>query len=141
MTPTLLHPTDLIAVPVPGDANISLDFVGNKIMAAIEPGNYKFIGTCTKSNIDFDVESILSKHPLYDSYYTHYGDEEDWFKYAKGSFRSLLTANGLHFENPHEEIIYEGTNPERIKSAIQQNEKWQTAQNNLVEKLVILKRV
>lgn len=86
---------------------------------------YEILGTVTASEIGFDVEPhVPSDHGMLNNQYY---------------FRCLLSSKGLHFENPLEYM------KESCKGNWQgyeeMHECWQQAQNNLIEKLVIIKRL
>lgn len=153
MTP--LHPTNLIAVPVPEDAyeihfgNHCLGFKSKFeherdtngwciiSLGLWAKNKYTIIGTATKDTIDFDTEPWVINHNAVDiSGIKEINDKK---------FRSLLTANDVLFENPYDEKV--NSNPEircsmvRAINRIAYQEKWQTAQSNLVKKLVILEKI
>jgi hypothetical protein len=81
---------------------------------------FKYLGTVTKYTIDFDIEPITPE--LY--------------------FRSLLTSKGILFENPL------GKKP-NFDSALQPDpehamkfiDDWENAQQNVIDKLVIIKKL
>lgn len=143
MTPP--HPTNLIAIPVPEVAHsfeinewhtgIFYIFNNKKHLYPfidLRAKKFKILGTVTSDTIDFDVEEHVLA--LYDD---ESGDT------AEDIFRSLLSANGIHFENPHGIIKPSdgcsfGHDSHWMKM---QDEVWQTAQSNLVKKLVILEKI
>jgi len=95
----------------------------------IAVGNYKIVGTCSNDDIDF--------------YTTIYG-------YTDAQFRSLLTSKNILFENPlkfpstidpefyDEPYNGKGFYRELYGSAMSE---WQAAQQNVIEKLLILEKI
>lgn len=139
MTP--LHPTNLIAVPVPwysekykiSGTNYLCYFeqtVWQAIPPRLEQGKYSILGTVTADTIDFDVADFVGEEvmTIHKQTLLKYPDSE----YKKESFRSLLTANDALFENPYGEH-----KPLTKKYLI---EAWQTAQSKVNNKYVILEK-
>jgi len=135
MQPKQLTPTELIAVSVPitshrhwkdtGNILWYRDYQNNVVKSGIPMLGYDVLGTVTAKDIDFDVEPYVKEHGMLNNQY---------------AFRSLLSANSLYFTNPL------GLRPRYMdySSLIQYNgdvKDWQTAENNLIEKLVILKKI
>lgn len=140
MTP--LHPTNLIAVPVPEDAHdfekydketsplaiiylqndVSLNFEMPKIIQMTF--DFEILGTATKDTIDFDAS------PYFDN--TNCKDKS---RFLHDSFRSLLTANDALFENPY------GDNRSLYEASEDALNQWQTAQSKVNSKYVILNKL
>lgn len=107
--------------------------------------NHQILGTVTASDISFDVEPYVQKRTL--GYWLDYNKPNTRHDYMcdtpKDSFRSLLSSKGLYFENPYGEtepnITHIGKS--NYTSNVDLVIKWQQAQNNLIEKLVIIKKV
>lgn len=135
MTP--LHPTTLIAVPVPLESeNFDVEIVntnkwlqysmpyGKSSEIILEDCNFKILGTVTKDTIDFDP-SVIGM--------------------TEAQVRSLLSANGLFFENPYgEEPNHAGfnlTGHPAMDASIKKNIMWQTSQSKVNSKYVILKKI
>lgn len=116
-----LHPTKLIAVPVPEDANrfhrkyneLWYDDLGNEDYEHIG-FKFKILGTATKDTIDFDP-SVIGM--------------------TEAEVRSLLTANDALFENPYGEHEPLKTSKKYLR------ESWQTAQSKVNKKYVILEKL
>lgn len=94
------------AVVVPVEAKIVVSLTkkiyatfNNKNSQKICEADYKLIGEITHDSISFYCEPYVEKHHYYPSYFKHYQDAEDFYKYAKGSFRSLLQSKGLYWED------------------------------------------
>lgn len=149
-----LHPTNLIAVPVPEDASRILISATKwlcyrKDMKAIplvdEPltGKHIILGTVTKDTIDFDVEPYIENDsgPLlwkcYSGKYTGTTNKHE-------AFRSLLSANEAYFENPYGEHEPQEpktkTNGKAFKLLTKRNQ-WQTSQSKVNKKYVILHKI
>lgn len=113
MTTTLQNVTPdgkkLIAVEVPVDAPTEryADIMWACRFAAKElpEGEYTAIGTCTHDTIDFDVEPYCHKDPNHDDCYLCYGKDYNSINHAGTSFRSLLSAAGLEFNNNNKYVI------------------------------------
>jgi len=88
---------------------------------------WELLGTCTKDDIDFDAA------PLFEN--------EGGMLNNKYALRSAIKSAGYYFVNPY------GTSPRRefyIGSAVwntQEQHRWKAAQQSVVEKLVIIKKV
>lgn len=103
------------------------------------------VGTVTAEHIDFDVEPYVSKikNPsLLTLHYKNYKSGNGHDSYVGGltpdaSFRSLLTANDVHFVNPYE--LKGAGHYENVEEYFSQQEKWLEAESKLVEKILILK--
>lgn len=165
-----LKPTALIAVPVPEDAeNFDVEIVntnkwlqysmpyGKLSEIILEDCNLKILGTVTADTIDFEVEPYVKETIDLPEY--KYGGEihpkETYWDYeikmycgsidgAEKSFRSLLTANDVLFENPHgekpkaDDYSYEDYyTTDKFDLALEQ---WQTAQSKVNSKYVILEK-
>lgn len=154
MTP--LHPTNLIAVPVPEEAQIFGivgKIVAHRVDDFFEPcvmdeldGKFKILGTVTSDAIDFDVIPNIQRtyypHPVEKRYKDYLNSNGIPLK-AIESFRSLLTANDALFENPYGEHEPEDI-PDLGAFTQAQRERWkqwQTAQSKVNSKYVILEKV
>jgi hypothetical protein len=142
----------LLAVSVPEDAEkLLLDSygtifyrIGKKLKTInTRKQDLKILGTVTASEIDFDVHPYCEHSIENPRKYKLYPSGETNFNTV--SFRSLLSSKGLFFENP-----YGREKPKKVsvydnvingKSFDSEVEKWQQAENNLVQKLIILKRL
>lgn len=165
---THLKPTELFAIEVPVDACkevvINHDLVYyldiHPIYETIPlpTGKWEILGIVTKDKISFDVEPYVKKGGLgtYKDY--SYVDKEldevglfnaliqMRFKTPQESFYSLLAANGLYFINP---LVEPQRSPEYYSTLTWQQEdkadkdlrEWQQAEDNLVKKLLILKKI
>lgn len=94
-----LHPTKLWAVEVPEDSNT---YTINLMLSKIEDKTYKTAGIATKDEIYFDVEPYVERITV--EHYRNYLDNSFYLDRSctskDESFRSLLNANYLYFENP-----------------------------------------
>lgn len=115
---------------------------------------FKIIGSVTAEHIDFDPEPFLVDTGKYmdGNLYWCYGDESEKYAWADIAFRSLLTANDVHFVNPYGEKPSISNERKRQEKCIgysdyglartivrEETEKWQQAESKLVEKILILK--
>lgn len=122
--------TEIEAAIFPNPKLGMLDYkVCNNIKHEFIGFDFQILGTVTKDNIDFDVEThVPSDHGMLNNQYY---------------FRWLISSKGLHFENPYGEtepnITHIGKS--NYTSNVDLVIKWQQAQNNLIEKLVIIKKV
>lgn len=127
------YPTHAYFSYLSGGIRSSTNEYSDTILDGILPG------TVTATEIDFDCESVICDHlDLLNS-------KDGVLKTIEGSyckaFRSALTAANLHFTNPYGKtrpIIYDedaGTEREHLGS------KWDAAENDLVQKLVIIKKL
>jgi len=127
----------LFAVSVPDKAEIQFSkeriaFITDEGFETLNPKfDFEILGTVTKDNIDFDVEPYVETHKNAKRY-LDYTAERKYFDYPEISFRSLLSSKGLFFENPY---------GDKEPNYLYRRNKWQQAQNNLIEKLVIIKKV
>lgn len=90
--------------------------------------NERFIilGTVTETEIDFDVDTVSE----------YIGEPESvYYDTPEDSFRSLLTSKGIQFVNPYQQV------KGKYWGDIETLNKWREAQSNLVQKLVIIKKV
>lgn len=162
MNPTKL-PNDkgLWAVPVPMNA-YDFDFMYDSLYYITHPnqeyetdifvrkGKFEILGYATKDEISFDVAEYLTKethntskgqvfvYSCYDGRYTGTTSKEE-------AFRSLLSAAGLHFENPYgkERPEYFSIPNSDLQSPtwIDCVMNWQQAEANLIEKLIIIREI
>jgi len=119
-------------------------------------GKYKILGTITAKEISFDASEVVESQDFedmdYDGNYievTRYWDYE--YKQfecmdSDESFRSALTKE-IYFDNPIEKPIHYdlwskyGDFTQYGKSLTKECTKWQTAQQNITEKLLILQKL
>lgn len=147
----------LFAVGVPEDAEkieltnygllweIGADWDSLHFMQDVN-SNFKILGTVTKDNIDFDVDTYVEcENGRFKNYQT-----KDAFIVLTSelSFRSLLASKELYFENPYGDPPHNigllhtyATGHSLMDASFKPAIKWQQAQNNLIEKLVIIKKV
>lgn len=131
----------LVAIAVPKNA-YDFEFMYDSLYYITHPkqefeddvfigkGDFKILGTVTATDISFDVEPYVERDSSI-SFKDYVGDK--WpFPNPNGSFRSLLASKGLYFENPNGEY-------NKFRSDIRESD-WKQAQQNIVQKLVILKR-
>lgn len=156
MTP--LHPTNLIAIPVPEDAHnfyardlsddTEIIFDDESCYCLVEDapiieGKFKILGTVTKDTIDFDVADYVGEEAMviHNQTLLKYPDSD----YKNEAFRSLLSANDALFENPYgDEPNHSGfnlTGHPVMDAAIKKNIQWQTAQSKVNKKYVILEKI
>jgi len=108
-----------------------------------EPG-WELLGTCTKDDIDFDaalIVDIVNKH--YRNYTWPLTGAEDWDwceTDANTSLRSAIEASGYYFENPlgNRPVPDDYDDWDYGNSAYKN---WVAAQQSVVDKLVIIKKV
>lgn len=164
--PTQLKPTTLLAVGV--SENIKPIVIDNVIKHFGKPNivcsrtenntvdldwiylpegySYEILGTCTAEEISFDVSEYLDVIDKVNGrkIYECYEGIVNGTDIPNEAFRSLLSANDLHFVNSY------GEKPLKKSYARNSNgqgwyskhfEDWQTAENNLVKKLLIIKRI
>jgi len=98
----------------------------NEALSKLGNGNWIVCGTATKDVIDFDASPFF--------------DDADGMLNNKYALRSAITAAGYYFENPmgsrpvpddYDDWDY-GNNAYK---------NWQAAQHNVIEKLVIIRKV
>lgn len=154
----------LFAVPVPKESTkhyISLmnyliyemlpEFKGFKGPCRFDllEGSYEILGEVKKDSISFDakpyIKSVfngtLQKYFYHDYNQSLYDMPSYPFRDYKQSFMSILFVNGLHFENPYgkeKPFIYDKDTDIEREYLLR---KWQTTENNLIEKLIILKEI
>lgn len=168
-----LKPLELIAVSVPEDArNFKITHNSKSLLYEFEVGvdyvEFKttqvgaILGCVTKDNIDFDVVPYLPltveipKNLSIGRLCTALRKQKQEYN---NYFRSLLTANNLHFENPYgdmpnlepeccgfiefDEMGFPNCccQPNPTPASIEQQAEWQTAEEQLIQKLVILKPI
>lgn len=159
-----LHPTNLIAVPVPEEWHSFWKDIGNILWYIDHQNNVRksrnisllnltIIGTVTKDNIDFDTETHM---PNYikgcDDDYVDFEDNMNCYNDADNSFRSLLSANEVYFENPCDDPnelkdlgLYDHNPNDDMEWDKEQFLKdftlWQTAQSKVNKKYVILQKI
>lgn len=153
-----IKPSGLFYVPVPMDAfNIIIaptipDYVlsyntKSKIEWTCEilpKGKWELIGSVTADHIDFDPEPYVEA--VGDDDYKDYTHHLNVFADENDSFRSLLTANDVHFVNPYGETepkmeYYLGSQEILAEENRNKRQKWQQAESKLVEKTLILKPI
>lgn len=162
-----LNPTNLIAVPVPEDANSIEDTKADGFMWQIPDGSYdsfyfedesaypySILGTVTKDTIDFDPTPFVEKVKirveipqraagfLDSEQFRNYAIENQYgnsFLKPDKSFRSLLSANEAYFENPYREEPQITT--DTALTEIEKYHRWQTAQSKVNDKYVILQKI
>lgn len=88
-------------------------------------GDYDILGTCTAKEIDFDV-SMLSKENEY---------------IMDPIFRGILTSKGILFENPLGDRRPSFNNYSSLISYQGDCKEYDKSQKNVVEKIVIIKRL
>jgi len=147
------------AVPVPMDAHdfvimhnciewsqyhVSLSGLNHKIKGGycnINIISTEYLGTATNDVIDFDASEIAKYNGCYDgqhlwaSYTDPIGQDS-----AENSLRSAIQFAGYYFKNPY------GSKPKILCDSenawgIEQYNEWQAAQHNVIEKLVIIRKV
>lgn len=137
-----LEPLNLYAIEVPIEAETykisSLNYacysIGTRWYVADEQTiSGEILGTVTADTIDFDVEPFVPEEV------SELHKEMKLRTFKQVYFRlSLLQANGLHFVNPYGKTQpfaydeYAGTEREYLPS------NWQTAENALIKKLLII---
>jgi hypothetical protein len=69
--------------------------------------DYEFLGTCTQSDIDFDVEEFVEKwdNGEYQDYILFRGHLHNCVETKEESFRTLLQANGIIFKPESKFVI------------------------------------
>jgi hypothetical protein len=141
---------DLFAVDVPENTRILKDVMN---IDGTIPEGFEIIGTVTADEIDFDVEPFLEI--IYQNgtlFYLNYERKEMFINepkhLASQSFRSLLTSKGIHFVNPYGELQYccSGSDCGCMGFPInfsckEEYEEYQTIENALVKKIVIIQKV
>lgn len=117
--------------------------------------DFEIVGSCTNDDIDFDCEPYVDKiedpNGLYvngqyfgDYLYKNYMTADLYSVFDKeNSFRSLLTSKRQHFVNPYGEkpkinVKQRGNKIYSIVGEIYAQ--WYQAEQNLVKKLVIIKK-
>lgn len=119
-------------------------------------GDFKILGTATKDTIDFDCEPCVESievseykyggelHPK--DMFLDYTTNTYWLESYEESFRSLIESKGLYFVNPYGDMepehIYSDS-PNKNTSRMYQDRlnKWQQAENNLIQKLLIIQKL
>lgn len=124
----------LFAISVPEGAELQYNneriaFITDEGFETVKPKfEFEILGTVTKLKIDFDyrAETGLGTFDFYD----------------------LLSSKGLHFENPYGEPPHNigllhtyPTGQSLTDASFKPAIKWRQAQNNLIDKLVIIKKV
>lgn len=127
---------------------VKLDFNGNYMLESVDdtfklkvPFDFKILGTLTKDEISFDASGIVEK---VDKLFKNYKASLN-FVNAELSFRSALPEE-VYFENPFEKPFYSDLMFMyfNYKQKTEYQEKlniWQTAQENITQKLLILERL
>lgn len=136
-----LKPSVLIAIEVPehamGAVTYQSEYSDKYVLRWIDEiinivdlpkGKWELIGSVTAEHIDFDpaeyIETTLGKTWAKDYTTGKFIDN------ASQGFRSLLTANDVHFVNPYADVQ---------RGDVAGVEKWLEAESKLVEKILILK--
>jgi len=147
---------DIWAIPVPVDAaNLKIDkytksdlnFTLNGYLDFIDIGfKAELLGTATADEIDFDAALVVESKPIPNTafVYKNYGTGVEWYYSEQASLRSAIHAAGYYFVNPYGDKPHKVTVFENVHydmSIEDENAKWQAAQSNVVEKLVIIKKV
>jgi len=110
------------------------------IVEVLPSGNWQIIGTVTPDNYDFDITEVFNcpefNHLLRE-------DIELYFKMHEHKLRELLASKGLHFENPYgkEEPDYTCVGEKDTKELHSKQDAWQEAENKLIRKLLIIKKL
>lgn len=125
---------------------------GNFYHAKLPSESLEILGFCTPSEISFDVKEFVQKtggitdRSRGGAWYLDYAvkDEKSFtFEFPEQSFRSLLAANGVLFENGKEPLrtdfnMEDKTFDGEFNEFISQHKKWKEAQNSVIKKCVIL---
>jgi len=125
---------ELISIPVPIEAS-EFDVEGNDLFYKAKFGTLDKIGRCKRFPFAFEILGTVTKDEI--------GFDVSKLPYpwnSKGRFRSLLTSKGQHFVNPMGKKPFILRDSENSWSIEEYNE-WQQFENNLVEKLIIIKKV
>jgi len=107
--------------------------------------DFEILGTATADEIDFDAALVVDKHSLEngDLYYNYTGN--NFLTSSRASIRSAIIAAGYYFVNPYAEKMNANSEIKgsmvRAINKIAFAEKFEAAQSNVVEKLVIIKKV
>lgn len=167
-----LKPSGLFCVPVPEhtiniriyneDDKPYIRWIDDIInIVDLPKGKWELIGSITAEHIDFDVEPYVyqskDRRSLGIPFWKGH-EKDEWQIFSKDAFRSLLTANDVHFVNPYgasePELIPECCNmaeqdrygfpqcccqPIPTHESVHIRELWQQAESKLVEKILILK--
>lgn len=145
----------LFAVSVPKDAHEIYTALNStaltwKHKAIIKSVKFDYaaelLGTVTTYDISFDVDTYVEcENGRFKNYQT-----KDAFIVLTSelSFRSLLASKGLYFENPYGDPPHNigllhtyATGHSLMDASFKPAIKWQQSQNNLIDKLVIIKKV
>lgn len=107
---------------------------------------FEILGSVTASEIDFYVDTfvegyVLDSYTTYTKAYTNYYNNKKGCWHADESFRSLLSSKGLFFKNPLGDVEPVMSMCSSKEECLQLRSEWQQAENNLVQKLIILKRL
>lgn len=159
----LLPHKDLYAIKVPLDAtnyiikpggNISMiAFQSDSLMKVYESpwhidvmpgGNWQILGEVTKDSILFDPFNIIERSSGREDVlcFKDYTKESHFtFSDPHSSFRSLLTINDLHFVNPMEKPDFLNASFYASECYDSDLELWQHYEDNLVEKVLIIKKL
>lgn len=141
---------NIYAVPV------ELDTSKQKVYGMQLGFDFDILGTCTATEVDFDVEAICEKVIIRNDcppraagfidtlMYKNYEETDQYrfsFQNPELSFRSLLTSKGILFENP---LGVKRPSFNDYSSLIQYQgdcEEYDESQKNVVEKIVIIKKL
>lgn len=134
---------NIYAVPVDANA-ISFDIIDKESLPValmifcegvysypikLPSGKYDILGTCTAADIDFDVEPYTNATGLMGQY----------------TFRQLLRDKGILFENPlgdrRPQNFPDGADYNTPIELYNAQIKWDKAQQNVVENIVIIKKL
>lgn len=79
----------------------------NKVLSDLPNGNYSVLGSCTHDTIDFDVTPHIGKLNLSGAgiVFQDYLRKQLFLPSSQDSFRSLLSASGLEFNNNNKYVI------------------------------------
>ena len=101
-------------------------------------GKWEIIGTLTKDRHDFDITDVFNC-PEFNFLLST--DIKQYFKMHEHKFRFLLRSKGLYFENPIEVITKKDYPDWSEEKETRSRQAWQEAEQNLVHKLLILKKL
>lgn len=108
--------------------------------------NFKILGTITATEISFDASDIVEcqskTFSLYKNYKADTGYMEHMCRTPEQSFRSALPKE-IYFQNPlgKEEPNETVLDDYDVENQYQKISQWQTAQQNITEKLLILQKL
>lgn len=104
--------------------------------------NWQILGEVTKDSISFYVEPFVR---ITEDKFGWVDYKKEWFylETADKSFYSLLAANGVFFENPIESPVEKALlkKYEYVASYHEDLERWQSHQDKLVKKVLIIEKI